>query len=136
MEKIYSFGCIIGLLLALSSCNQHPKKNLFEFVDSDRSHLEFANTITENDSVNPSDCLNCFNGGGVGIGDFNNDGFEDIYFSSNLESNKLYINRGNFEFEDYTAKAGVDAPKKQFKDGSTIYVPPEPTPITHTFHRK
>lgn len=105
MVKIYSTAFIIGLLIALSSCNQHPKKNLFEFVDSDRSGLDFANTITENDSVNPSDCLNCFNGGGAGIGDFNNDGLSDIVFTGNQVSSALYLNRGSLVFEDISIEA-------------------------------
>ena len=78
MGKISYLVWTIGFVIILISCDQNPKKNLFEFVDADRSKLEFTNTITENDSVNPSECLNCFNGGGVGIGDFNNDGLLDI----------------------------------------------------------
>ena len=49
-------------------CNTNKKKYLFEYVDSSRSKIKFSNNIIENDSINPSDCLNCFNGGGVGIG--------------------------------------------------------------------
>ena len=97
--------CTIGLVFLLSSCHQNPKKNLFEFVDTDRSHLDFANTITENDSVNPSECLNCFNGGGVGIGDFNNDGLSDIVFTGNQVSSALYLNMGSLVFEDVSAEA-------------------------------
>ena len=103
--KIPTIFCTIGLVIFLSSCHQHPKKNLFEFVDTDRSHLEFANTITENDSVNPSDCLNCFNGGGVGIGDFNNDGLSDIVFTGNQVSSALYLNKGSLKFEDVSDQA-------------------------------
>ena len=95
----------IGLVIFFSSCNQNPKKDLFEFVDTDRSNLEFINKIVENDSVNPSDCLNCFNGGGVGIGDFNNDGLSDIVFTGNQVSSALYLNKGSLVFEDISAKA-------------------------------
>ena len=103
--KIHYIIWTLGLLISLWSCNQNPKKNLFEFVDSRRSHLEFENTITENDSVNPSDCLNCFNGGGVGIGDFNNDGLSDIVFTGNQVSSALYLNKGSLVFEDISLEA-------------------------------
>jgi len=91
---------IFGVLILFSGCNSHPKKDLFEFVDADKTNLDFVNLITENDSVNPIDCLNCFNGGGVGIGDFNNDGLSDIVFTGNQVSSALYLNKGNLKFED------------------------------------
>src|SRR5689334_13258960 len=88
------------------SCNN--KSSLFEKISSSHSGLHFNNTITENDSINPLDVVNIYNGGGVGIGDFNNDGKQDIYLTGNMVSSKLYLNKGNFEFEDITSEAGVD----------------------------
>lgn len=96
------FSCIIALLLI--SCK---KKTLFEVIPGAQSGIHFNNLITENDSINPLDMVNIYNGGGVGIGDFNNDGLPDIYFVGNMVSNKLYLNKGNFKFEDITDKAGV-----------------------------
>lgn len=95
----------VGLSVFISSCDQPPKKNLFEFVNAKKSHLEFENTIVENDSVNPSDCLNCFNGGGVGIGDFNNDGLSDVVFTGNQVSSAIYLNKGSLVFEDVSKEA-------------------------------
>lgn len=105
MAKIIRPLSVLAFVFLLISCEKDPKKNLFESVDSDRSRLDFENTITENDSVNPSDCLNCFNGGGVGIGDFNNDGLSDIVFTGNQVSSALYLNKGSLVFEDITERA-------------------------------
>jgi len=97
---------ILLLVIALFfGCNTNKKKHLFEYVDSSRSKIKFSNNIIENDSINPSDCLNCFNGGGVGIGDFNNDGLSDIVFSGNQVSSKLYLNKGSLQFEDISIPA-------------------------------
>lgn len=92
--------------LFLSSCKR--SETLFTLVDAKQSGVQFANTIIENDSINVLDFENVYNGGGVGIADFNNDGLVDIYFTGNLVPNKLYLNKGNFKFEDITAAAGVE----------------------------
>jgi hypothetical protein len=90
--------------IARSSCK---KKTLFEQISSSASGITFINKIVETDSINPVTLLNVYNGGGVGIGDFNNDGLQDIYFIGNQVSNRLYLNRGNMKFEDVTKEAGV-----------------------------
>ncbi|HUS01328.1 MAG TPA: VCBS repeat-containing protein, partial [Chitinophagaceae bacterium] len=63
--------------------------------------------IVENDTLNPIDVTNIYNGGGVGIGDFNNDGLQDIYFTGNKVSSQLYLNKGKLTFQDITKEAGV-----------------------------
>ena len=85
----------------------HQKKSLFEMIPSEQSGIHFANQIVEKDSVNPIDLTNIYNGGGIGVGDFNRDGLPDLYFTGNQVSNRLYINKGNFKFEDVTDIAGV-----------------------------
>ena len=97
------------ILIALSFCIYSCKKKetLFEQIPSSYSGVHFNNKIVENDTINPLDKLNIYNGGGVGIGDFNNDGLQDIYLVGNAVSNKLYINKGNMKFEDVTKEAGV-----------------------------
>jgi len=83
------------------------KQTLFQQIPSSHSGIHFNNKITETDAINPLDIVNIYNGGGIGIGDFNNDGLQDIYFSGNMVPNRLYINKGDFKFEDVTDKAGV-----------------------------
>jgi len=90
----------------LLSCNR--SHHLFEVVSSSHSGIGFNNNIVENDSINPLSVVNIYSGGGVGIGDFNNDGLQDIFFTGGMVPSKLYINKGNFKFEDVTAKAGVE----------------------------
>ncbi|MEO6731697.1 MAG: VCBS repeat-containing protein [Ferruginibacter sp.] len=80
---------------------------MFEKIPSSYSGITFNNSITENDSINPISLVNVYNGGGIGMGDFNNDGLQDIYFTGNMVSNKLYLNKNNFKFEDITTEANV-----------------------------
>jgi len=95
--------CFIPFLFI--SCKN--KATLFEQIPSSYSGVTFNNKIIENDSINPLDKLNIYNGGGVGIGDFNNDGLQDIYLVGNQVPNRLYLNKGNMKFEDVTKEAGV-----------------------------
>ena len=98
------FICL--LFVGFVACNN--KSTLFEQIPSSHSGIHFNNQITENDSINPLDIVNIYNGGGVGIGDFNNDGLPDIYFTGNMVANRLYLNKGDLVFEDITDKAGVN----------------------------
>jgi ASPIC and UnbV/FG-GAP-like repeat len=105
--KGWMMSCLaLGSILYLSACKN--KNTLFQNISSDHSGIHFNNQIIENDSINPLDMTNIYNGGGVGIGDFNGDGLQDIYFTGNTVSNRLYLNKGDFKFEDITAAAGVD----------------------------
>lgn len=92
-------------LLLAAGCSSNT--TLFKQVDAEHSGIHFNNLIQENDSLNPIDVTNIYNGGGVGVGDFNNDGLQDIYFTGNRVANKLYLNKGAFKFEDITDKAGL-----------------------------
>lgn len=95
-----------ALIFFFASCkNSDP---LFEKINPKTSGIHFENTINETDSINVLDFANVYNGGGVGIGDFNKDGLQDIYFTGNMVSNKLYLNKGDFTFEDITDKAKVN----------------------------
>ena len=100
--KAWMWAVLGGLMLA--SCG---KRTMFEYIDPAHSGIHFNNAIIENDSINPMDDLNVYNGGGVGVGDFNCDGLPDLYFTGNMVSNKLYLNKGDLKFEDITDVAGV-----------------------------
>mgnify|MGYP001557703126 CR=1 FL=1 len=114
---MYKLLLIAVVTILLASCR---KRTLFEQISSSGSGVTFNNQITENDSINPIDNATVYNGGGVGIGDFNNDGLPDIYFTGNMVPNKLYLNKGNFIFEDVTAAAGVDGKGRWGKGISVI----------------
>src|SRR5450432_3787935 len=99
------YGFIITILFF--ACNKKPV-TLFTSLPAGYTGIDFQNDIADNDSFNILDYIYYYNGGGVAIGDINNDGLPDIYFTSNSKGgNKLYLNKGNFIFEDITAKAGV-----------------------------
>jgi len=104
MSKYFYFAALLftGILIGCKPATQ------FEEIKSSHSGIHFNNQIQENDSLNPLDVENMYNGGGVGIADFNNDGMQDIYFTGNMVSNRLYLNKGNFKFEDITEQAGVN----------------------------
>ncbi|WP_247235240.1 VCBS repeat-containing protein [Telluribacter sp. SYSU D00476] len=99
---------ITGLLFA--SCKNND--TLFTSLSPDDTGIRFANRITENDTMNILAFEYVYNGGGVALGDFNNDSLTDVYFTGNTTSNKLYLNKGDFKFEDITDKAGVSADKR------------------------
>ena len=116
MRSACSFLVLCTLLF--SSCKK--KETLFEMIDSEHSGIHFNNKITETDSLNVLDISNIYNGGGVGIGDFNKDGLEDVYFTGNKVSNKLYLNKGNFKFQDITEQAGVTGNGKWCRGVSVV----------------
>jgi hypothetical protein len=103
MKQIPFFPVL--LIILFSACSD--KNTLFRKISSGQSGIHFNNTIVENDSLNPQDNVNIYNGGGVGVGDFNRDGLIDVCFTGNTVSNKLYLNRGKFKFDDVTDVAGV-----------------------------
>lgn len=107
--KIFSnFFFITLLLVSLIRCDSRKKTDsLFEVVTSEYSRIHFKNDLVETEDFNIIEYLYFYNGGGVAIGDINHDGLADIYFSSNQQSNQLYLNKGDFVFEDITETAGV-----------------------------
>ncbi len=109
----------IATVLLLFSCqnekainieNDNSQSNgvtLFSELSSEQTSIDFINQISNSKDFNIFNYRNYYNGGGVGIGDINNDDLVDIYFTSNLGVNKLYLNKGDFKFEDISSSAGV-----------------------------
>jgi hypothetical protein len=113
------FVLIFSLFILLfTSCNS--KNTLFEKLNSSSTGIHFNNEIKETDSLNILDVSNIYNGGGVGIGDFNEDGLPDIYFTGNKVSNKLYLNKGAMKFEDITEASITNGEGKWSRGVSVI----------------
>lgn len=105
------FGC--------STADKQQDHAQFTWLSPDDTGVDFVNTNTETDQQNILTYEYFYNGGGVALGDINNDGLVDIYLTANQASNKLYLNKGNFRFEDITAKASVSVPSG-WKTGVTM----------------
>lgn len=132
MKKVFG---LIALGLALScgeksteqviiednSMTKQEVSNLFEQVPSSQSGITFANTLKENVGTleNLFDFDYFYNGAGVGVVDINNDGLQDLFFTGNQVENKLYLNKGNLQFEDISERAGINA-GKQWANGVTF----------------
>ncbi len=99
-------GTLFFLLLFMASCNEQEKL-LFTRLASTKTKVYFSNDLKESEDLNIVQYLYAHNGGGVAIGDINNDDLPDIYFTANQLPNKLYLNKGNFVFEDISETAGV-----------------------------
>jgi hypothetical protein len=101
-------AAVLFIALLTVSCGKQETKStkLFSRVD-----INFKNQLTDSDDFNIIEYLYYYNGGGVAAGDVNNDGLCDLYFSSNQESNKLFLNKGDIEFDDITQSSGTDGVK-------------------------
>lgn len=125
-----SIASLIIITILHLSCQQDQKNDagfnqdadgttLFRKLSEERTGINFSNNLPESDYLNGFLYEYYYNGGGVAIGDVNNDGFDDIYFTSNLDSNRLYLNLGGLVFKDVTNKAKVGGPKG-WSNGATM----------------
>ena len=113
MNLLERFSCIPFCFLLLCACNNSTEeknddaskltgKELFSLLDSSKTNIDFQNALTEGLNTNILMYEYFYNGGGIAAGDFNSDGLIDLYFTSNMRNNKLYINKSNMKFEHVT----------------------------------
>ncbi|MFD2100471.1 VCBS repeat-containing protein [Flagellimonas iocasae] len=110
-NRLYIF--LFAVLIGCSESDVQKKKTsnastLFSLVPNSQTGINFKNVVKQDIDFNYIEYVYAFNGAGVAIGDINNDGLEDIYFTSNQNSNKLYLNQGDFKFLDATKIAGLE----------------------------
>ena len=126
MRKLHNLLIILGVLL-LHSCSTESNRNdsgksqkLFEKLDASLTGIDFENTLTIEEQAQYVNYEYTINGAGIAIGDFNNDGLNDLFFCGNKVSDKLYLNKGNFEFEDITQTSGVQKGSDKWSTGATV----------------
>ena len=102
------FTLILLFQNAISTWAQKSSDPLFTLLSPTQTGIYFNNFLTESDTINILNQANIYNGGGIGVGDFNKDGLMDLYFAGNMVGNKMYLNKSGLQFTDITAKAGVD----------------------------
>ena len=105
-------------MAAVAGC-QRGAPSRFDLLDASRTGITFSNTLPEDTTFNILNYLYYYNGGGVAVGDINNDGLPDLYFTSNRGANRLYLNKGDYRFEDITERARV-ADSVGWKTGVTM----------------
>ncbi|MCB0607405.1 MAG: VCBS repeat-containing protein [Lewinellaceae bacterium] len=101
---------LISQTLLLSCTSSEKENTLFQSLTPEETGIHFINQLQATEEFNTYTFRNFYNGGGLALGDVNNDGLTDIYFCGNSADNRLYLNKGNFQFEDVTEKAGVGCP--------------------------
>lgn len=108
IRHIQKFTVVISVMV-LISCGQkrNTVHNVFELLNYKESGLHFSNTLTPTDTLNMFNYMYFYNGSGIGAADFNNDGLIDLFFASNQGDNKLFLNKGGLQFQDFTKEAAV-----------------------------
>jgi enediyne biosynthesis protein E4 len=104
---------LIGITLLFHACTKEsPTPTLFTLLPESETNITFNNKLTEGADINIVQYLYAYNGGGVAIGDINNDSLPDIFFTANEGSNQLYLNKGNLQFENISTSADIEGNRK------------------------
>lgn len=115
MKMVCQWGVMLCLIV-MAGCNNKSSeetnsnqeiRQVFHLLDPDNTGMKFVNEVQDGEKFNILTYRNFYNGGGVAIGDINNDSLPDVYLTANQKKNKLFLNKGNMVFEDITEKAGV-----------------------------
>lgn len=122
MQKSRPTLLLLASFLLIFFSESSAQQPLFQILPSAKTNIHFSNTINETESLNVLSYEYFYNGGGIAVGDLNNDGLEDLFFTGNMKPNKLYINQGNLRFKDMTREANkeLEGRKDGWKTGVTM----------------
>src|SRR5687767_7619696 len=118
MRNSTLFARLILFILSASCDRGSSEPPLFKLLSSDQTGVTFANTVSTDDSLNVQTDVYVYNGAGVAVGDIDNDGLPDIFFSGNMVSSRLYLNKGDMQFDDITESARVGT--RRWAAGATM----------------
>jgi hypothetical protein len=118
MKKVYLFLLFTGIISVVSCDNSNDQKQ-FTLLSNNDTGLDFVNQLNENNSLNYFTYPYIYMGGGVSVGDINNDDLDDIFFTGNMTENRLYLNKGNLQFHDVTTESGISGDDRWYT-GSTM----------------
>src|SRR5437868_973776 len=118
MTRFFFNVSLLFVIIVFAGC-RNDTSHLFTLLDKNSTGINFTNTLFEDGPLNVANYIYFYNGGGVAIGDINNDGLPDIFFTGNMVKNRLFLNKGNFKFEDITQQSGISE-KQGWCTGATM----------------
>ncbi len=108
IKRILSNVTVVTAVFCFACLPSYAQQPLFKLLNSKETNVKFSNDINETESLNVLSYEYFYNGGGIAVGDINNDGLPDLMFTGNMKPNKLYLNQGHLKFKDITNDASPD----------------------------